>query len=60
MKDFQAREYDAGASPTSSEPARNAIGQLDKPTQILKSPWNCCAILNEAIKMSTLVNVIGP
>jgi hypothetical protein len=38
-ENFQAREYDAGASPSSSEPARNARGQLDKPTQILKSPW---------------------
>jgi hypothetical protein len=30
MNTFQAREYDAGASLTASEPARNASGQLDK------------------------------
>jgi hypothetical protein len=27
---FQAREYDAGAYPSSSEPVRNVRGQLDK------------------------------
>jgi hypothetical protein len=48
---FQAREYDAGASPTSSEPAwkRRIAGQA--PAKFLKFPWNCCAILNEVIKM---------
>jgi hypothetical protein len=37
-KNFQAREYGAGASLIASEPTQNASGQLDKPTQILKSP----------------------
>jgi hypothetical protein len=36
-ENFQAREYDAGASPSSSEPARNASGQLDKPAQIFEN-----------------------
>jgi hypothetical protein len=36
---FQAREYDAGASPTSSEPTRKMKIVGRAPTQILKSPW---------------------
>jgi hypothetical protein len=42
---------DAGASPTSSEPARKQLDSWTKPAQILKTLWNCCAILNESFKM---------
>jgi hypothetical protein len=36
---FQAREYDAGASLTHQESHRESGGQLDEPTQILKTLW---------------------
>jgi hypothetical protein len=35
---FQAREYDAGASPTHQASQRGSGRQLDKPAQILKTP----------------------
>jgi hypothetical protein len=37
-ENFQAREYDAGASSTHQASQRRSGGQLDKPTQILKFP----------------------
>jgi hypothetical protein len=45
-EDFkEVYENDAGASPTHQASQRRSGGQLDKPAQILKTLWNCCANL---------------
>jgi hypothetical protein len=36
---------DAEASPTHQVSQHGSGGQLDKPAQILKTLWNCCANL---------------
>jgi hypothetical protein len=49
---FQVREYDAGASPTSSEPAWKTTDSWTSASTNLESHLgSCCAILNEVIKM---------
>jgi hypothetical protein len=41
----QYTKGDAGASPTHQASQRGSGRQLDKPAQILKMLWNCCANL---------------
>jgi len=37
--------FDAGASPAHQASQCGSRGQLEKPAQILKMLWNCCADL---------------
>jgi hypothetical protein len=55
-ENFQAREYDAGASPTSSEPARKAKDSWTSAnTNFENHLESCCAILNESLREGALV-----
>jgi hypothetical protein len=59
-ENFQAEEYDAGASPTHQASQRGSGGQLDKPAQILKCFGIVAQILNESFKRGALVYCNGP
>jgi hypothetical protein len=54
-ENFQAREYDAGASPTSSEPARRRRTTRKAPSTNFENTLKLLRDINEPLRRSALV-----